>query len=60
MSKKSFRLKTGLHQATLALAESIQGPQDIELELLMEMYYLARYTGSALARIYIYVTPYEF
>ena len=34
--------------------------QDIELELLMEMYYLARYTGSALARIYIYVTPYEF
>jgi hypothetical protein len=26
-------------QATLALAESVQGPQDIELELLMEMYY---------------------
>ena len=60
VSKSSFRLKTGLHQATLSLSESISGPQDIELELLMEMYYLARYTGSALAKIYIYVTPYEF
>ena len=60
VTKSSFRLKTGLHQATLSLADSVQGPQDIELELLMEMYYLARYTGSALAKIYIYVTPYEF
>ena len=60
VSKSSFRLKTGLHQATLALAESVQGPQEIELELLMEMYYLSRYTGSALAKLYIYVTPYEF
>ena len=60
LTKSSFRLKTGLHQATLALTESVQGPQEIELELLMEMYYLARYTGSALAKIYIYVTPYEF
>ena len=60
LAKSSFRLKTGLHQATLALAETAQGPQEIELELLMEMYYLARYTGSALAKIYIYVTPYEF
>ena len=60
VTKSSFRLKTGLHQATLSLAESVQGPQDIELELLMEMYYLSRYTGSALAKIYIYVTPYEF
>ena len=34
------RLKTGLHQATLALAEAIPGPQDVELELLMEMYYM--------------------
>lgn len=77
VDKSFFRLKTGLHQATLSLARSVQGPQvsvdmsimvtcnvvchqDIELELLMEMYYLSRYTGSALAKIYIYVTPYEF
>jgi len=60
VTKSSFRLKTGMHQATLTLSESIQGPQDIELELLMEMYYQARFTGSALARIYIFVTPYEF
>ena len=31
VSKSSFRLKTGLHQATLSLSESISGPQDIEL-----------------------------
>ena len=77
VDKSFFRLKTGLHQATLSLARSVQGPQvgvimsqtimvtcnvsqDIELELLMEMYYLSRYTGSALAKIYIYVTPYQF
>ena len=76
VDKSFFRLKTGLHQATLSLARGVQGPQvshvttschhqclslqDIELELLMEMYYLSRYTGSALAKIYIYVTPYEF
>jgi fibulin 1/2 len=60
VTKSSFRLKTGMHQATLTLSESIQGPQDVELELLMEMYYQARFTGSALARIYIFVTPYEF
>jgi len=59
-TKNSFRLKTGLHQATLAMAETIQGPQDIELELLMEMYYQGRFTGSATARIFIYVTPYQF
>jgi len=59
-TKDSFRLKTGLHQATLALAEALPGPQDVELELLMEMYYMARFTGSATARIFIYVTEYQF
>lgn len=27
LDKASFRLKTGLHQATLSLAESVNGPQ---------------------------------
>ena len=27
LDKTSFRLKTGLHQATLSLAESVTGPQ---------------------------------
>ena len=27
LDKSSFRLKTGLHQATLSLAESVTGPQ---------------------------------
>lgn len=55
-----FRLKTGVHQATLTLSNMISGPQDIELELLMEMYYQGRFTGSALARIFIFVTAHNF
>ena len=55
-----FRLKTGSHSAILSIVRPIQGPQDVVLELLMEMYHLGRFQASAAANIYIYVTPYEF
>ncbi len=55
-----FRLRTGSHSAVLALVRPIQGPQDIVLELLMEMYHQGRFQASAAANIYIYVTAYEF
>ena len=55
-----FRLKTGSHSAILSIVKPIQGPQDVVLELLMEMYHLGRFQASAAANIYIYVTPYEF
>ena len=59
-SATHFRLKTGTHSAILSIVKPIQGPQDVTLELLMEMYHLGRYQASASANIYIYVTPYEF
>lgn len=56
-----FRLKTPApHRAIVSLVKPIQGPQDIVLELLMEMYHLGRYQASALANIHIFVTPYRF
>ncbi|TRY72497.1 hypothetical protein TCAL_10380 [Tigriopus californicus] len=55
-----FRLRTGDHSAILSIVKPIQGPQDISLELLMEMYHVGKYQASAAANIFIYVTPYEF
>ncbi len=55
-----FRLKTASHSAILSIVKPIEGPQDLTLELLMEMYYMGRFQASASANIYIYVTPYEF
>lgn len=45
--------------AVIALAKSIVGPQDIELELRMEVYHRGNYAGSAVAQILIVVTKSE-
>jgi fibulin 1/2 len=56
-----FRLSTPEpHRAIVALVKSLQGPQDILLELRMDMYHLGRYQASAVANLYIFVTPYRF
>jgi fibulin 1/2 len=56
-----FRLKTPEpHRAVVALVKPIHGPQDVILELRMDMYHLGRYQASAVANLYIYVTPYKF
>ena len=54
------RLKTGANSAILSIVKPIEGPQDILLELLMEMYHVGRYQASAAANVNIFVTPYEF
>ena len=59
-TRAHFRLKTGSHNAVLAIVKPIEGPQDILLELLMEMYNGGRFQASAAANINIFVTPYEF
>lgn len=46
--------------AVLCLTRSISGPQDIELELSMEIYHGTAFVGSAVAKLFIYVTQYEF
>jgi fibulin 1/2 len=57
----AFRLKTpSPHRAIVSVVRPIKGPQDILLELTMERYHLGRYQATALANIYIFVTPYVF
>ena len=48
-------------QAVLVMTQSLQGPQDIELEFAMEIYGpTGFFAGSAVAKIFIVVTQYEF
>ncbi|XP_012149839.2 uncharacterized protein LOC100874867 [Megachile rotundata] len=47
-------------QAVLVMTRSIQGPQEIELDLNMEVYHNAIFAGSAVAKILIFVSQYEF
>lgn len=47
-------------QAVLVMTRSIQGPQEIELDLSMEIYHNQLFAGSAMAKIVIIVSQYEF
>ncbi|XP_034936091.1 fibrillin-1-like [Chelonus insularis] len=47
-------------QAILVLTRMLPGPQEIELDLSMEIYHKTTFAGSAVAKIFIYVTQYEF
>jgi len=47
-------------QAVLVLTRMIPGPQEIELDLSMEIYHDATFVGSAIAKIFIFVSQYEF
>ncbi|XP_034188272.2 uncharacterized protein LOC117607997 isoform X1 [Osmia lignaria lignaria] len=47
-------------QAVLVMTRSIQGPQEIELDLNMEVYHNTIFAGSAVAKILIFVSQYEF
>ncbi|CAL8134912.1 unnamed protein product [Orchesella dallaii] len=46
--------------AVVALAKPIVGPQDVELELKMDVYHRGQYAGSAVAQILIVVTKADF
>ena len=47
-------------QAVLVMTRSIPGPQEIELDLSMEVYHNTMFAGSAVAKILIFVSQYEF
>ncbi|XP_011707681.1 PREDICTED: fibrillin-1-like isoform X2 [Wasmannia auropunctata] len=47
-------------QAVLVMTRPIAGPQEIELDLSMEIYHDAVFIGSAIAKIFIFVSQYEF
>ena len=49
------------NQAILVMTKSLQGPQDVELEFSMEIFHPnGLFAGSAVAKIFIIVTQYEF
>lgn len=57
VNRNYFDLRIGRHDAVVSLQDAISGPQDIELLLTMTI--TDRYTGftgTAMSRIYLYVT----
>jgi fibulin 1/2 len=60
-TKDFFHLRhTSLNQAIIALKNSIEGPQEIDLQLSMELYHSGVFGGSAVAKLSIFVSAYEF
>ncbi|XP_011314655.1 fibrillin-2 [Fopius arisanus] len=47
-------------QAVLVLTKSLPGPQEIELDLSLEIYHDTAFAASAVAKLFIYVTQFEF
>ncbi|XP_071442617.1 fibulin-1-like [Hetaerina americana] len=59
--KEFFKLRrTAFNQAVISLVRPIIGPQEIELQLSMEVYHNGLIGGSYVAKIFIYVSRYEF
>ena len=48
------------NEAVVSLLRQIDGPQDVELELEMKIFTNGRYSGTAVAKIFLYVTKNEF
>ncbi|XP_046985790.1 fibulin-1-like isoform X5 [Schistocerca americana] len=60
-TKDYFRLRrTAVNQAVISLIRSVAGPQEIELQLTMELYHNGLFSASAVARLFIVVSQYEF
>ncbi|CAG0882698.1 unnamed protein product, partial [Darwinula stevensoni] len=60
-SRNNFNLRPLTEmEAGILLVRSIEGPQDVELQLTMDMIQGGRYVGSHVARIFVFVSRYEF
>ncbi|XP_015191223.1 PREDICTED: fibrillin-2-like [Polistes dominula] len=60
-TESCFALRRPLiNQSVLVMTQSIQGPQEIELDLSMEIYHNSIFVGSAVAKLFIYVSQYEY
>jgi fibulin 1/2 len=60
-TKDFFQLRhTSLNQAIISLRKSIEGPQEVDLQLSMELYHSGVFGGSAVAKLSIFVSEYEF
>lgn len=61
VTRSNFKLqRTSFNQAAVSLIRSIQGPQEIELELFMKLFRGSSVGGVALAKIHVYVSEYDF
>ncbi|KAK7789041.1 hypothetical protein R5R35_010542 [Gryllus longicercus] len=60
-SKSFFQLRRGhFNQGVIALVRPIKGPQEIELQLVMELHQNELYINRAIAKLIIYVSEFEF
>lgn len=48
------------NEAHLSLMESLEGPQDIELEMSMTVFRDGQLSGKNVAKIFIFVSEYQF
>ncbi|RVE48740.1 hypothetical protein evm_006634 [Chilo suppressalis] len=56
----SFLLSQTGNQGVVSLVRSLEGPQSIELELMMDLYNRDQFGGIAVAKLYIFVSEYDF
>lgn len=60
-TKDFFRLRrTSYNQAIISLVQTIQGPQQVELKLTMDMHHNGVFGGTVVAKIFIIVSEYDF
>ncbi|KAG0712253.1 Fibrillin-3 [Chionoecetes opilio] len=61
VKKEHFQLRrTAFNQAVISLVKTIIGPQEIQLSLNMKLYQQGRFSGSAVAKLLLYVSEYTF
>lgn len=61
VTREYFQLRrTAFNQAVISLVKSIIGPQEIQLSLNMQLYQQGQFSGSAVAKLLIYVSEHTF
>ncbi|XP_026730463.1 fibrillin-1 [Trichoplusia ni] len=55
-----FLLTQNNNEGLTSLVRPLEGPQSIELEMSMELYTHEQFGGTAIAKLFIYVSEYEF
>lgn len=55
-----FSMDKFQNEARLSLMESLQGPQDIELEMSMTVFRDGQPSGTNVAKIFIFVSEYQY
>lgn len=58
--KSYFRTKREANKVTLSVVRPIQGPQEIEIQLQMELYINSVFHGKVVSTIFIFVSEYTF